>query len=159
MAYNRVVHDLNGLTQEAFLQAIAENFSLEPTREPVPQERGHIHMYIRGSWLRMIPKSHVVDMNDPVGCLDVAVLQDRVLAPLLGIEDPRRSTRITFLGGIRGHVALSDAVEKGAAVAFHMYPTGLDQLFEVADADQVMPPKSTWFEPKLREGVAIRTLG
>lgn len=158
MAYNRVVHDLNGHSQEAFLKSIALDFELDPTSNPVPKSRGHIHMYINGSWIKMTPKSHIVDQSDPVSSLDVAVLQDRVLAPLLGINDPRRSTRITFLGGIRGHQALSHAVDMGAAVAFHMYPTGLDQLFKVADADQVMPPKSTWFEPKLREGVAIRTL-
>ncbi len=115
-------------------------------------------MYINGSWLKMVPKNHTVDVSDPVARLDVAVLQDRVLDPLLGIKDPRRSTRISFVGGIRGHKALVDAVDQGKAVAFHMYPTGLDQLFDVADAGQVMPPKSTWFEPKLREGVAIRSL-
>ena len=115
-------------------------------------------MFINGSWLKMEPKAEIVNENDPVASLDVAILQDRVLSPLLGIHDPRRSTRISFVGGIRGHNALEQAVNDGAAVAFHMYPTGLDQLFRVADADQVMPPKSTWFEPKLREGVAIRGL-
>lgn len=158
MAYNRVVHDLNGLTQEQFLQAVSEDFDLEPTTHPAPLQRGDIHMFINGSWLKMVPKEHAVNREDPVACLDVAILQDRVLAPLLGIHDPRRSTRISFVGGIRGHEALEQAIHNGAAVAFHMYPTGLDQLFRVADANQVMPPKSTWFEPKLREGVAIRGL-
>ena len=152
MAYNRVVHDLNGLSQEAFLMAISKDFELSPTKHPKPQQRGHIHMYINGSWLKMVPKAHTVDQTDPVARLDVAVLQDRVLDPLLGIKDPRRSTRISFVGGIRGPEALVHAVDHGQAVAFHMYPTGLDQLFDVADAGQVMPPKSTWFEPKLREG-------
>jgi len=158
MAYNRVVHDLNGADQESFLDAVAKDFELTPTHHPAPKHRGHIHMYIGGSWIRMIPRPHVVDQSDPVARLDVAVLQDRVLDPLLGIKDPRRSTRISFVGGIRGHQALSKAVDNGKAVAFHMFPTGLDQLFDVADAGQVMPPKSTWFEPKLREGVAIRSL-
>ena len=158
MAYNRVVHDLNGLTQEQFLRAISEDFELTPTKHPSPKQRGDIHMFINGSWLKMVPNADIVNERDPVASLDVAVLQDRVLSPLLGIHDPRRSTRISFVGGIRGHNALEQAVNNGAAVAFHMYPTGLDQLFRVADADQVMPPKSTWFEPKLREGVAIRGL-
>ena len=158
MAYNRVVHDLNGLSQEQFLRAVSTDFSLTPTKHPAPQQRGDIHMFINGSWLKMEPKAEIVNENDPVASLDVAILQDRVLSPLLGIHDPRRSTRISFVGGIRGHNALEQAVNDGAAVAFHMYPTGLDQLFRVADADQVMPPKSTWFEPKLREGVAIRGL-
>ena len=104
-------------------------------------------------------RAGVVPADDPVGCLDVAVLQDRVLSPLLGIENPRTDTRIKFVGGIRGPEALEAAVESGAwAIAFHMYPTSMAQLFAVADADRLMPPKSTWFEPKLRGGVVLHRL-
>ena len=115
-------------------------------------------MYLAGEWYEMRPLPGTVDMGNPVARLDVSVLQDRVLGPILGIEDPRRSKRISFVGGVRGTEALESAVDAGAAVAFSMFPTGLDQLFDVADIGKTMPPKSTWFEPKLREGVAIRTL-
>lgn len=158
MAYNRVVHDLNGHSEEAFLELVRASFDVRPASGPVPELRGTFTMYLGGRWHLCTPREGVVDGSDPVGCLDVAVLQDRILGPLLGIDDPRRSTRISFVGGIRGHRALSAAVDAGAAVAFHMVPTGLDQLFRVADAGQVMPPKSTWFEPKLREGVVVRRL-
>ena len=152
------MHDLNGHSVASFLEAMGADFEIREADGPVPAERGTFTMYIDGAWHLCTPRDGVVNTEDPVDCLDVAVLQDRVLAPLLGIDDPRRSTRISFVGGIRGHQALSRAVDEGAAVAFHMVPTGLDQLFRVADAGQVMPPKSTWFEPKLREGVVVRSL-
>jgi uncharacterized protein (DUF1015 family) len=158
MAYNRVVHDLNGHTPERFLTAIKEKFSITDCADPVPLVGGTFTFYMEGKWRTLTPKEGVVDHNDPVGRLDVAVLQDNILSPILGITDPRRSTRIDFVGGIRGHEALSRAVDDGRALAIHCYPTPLDQLFSVADAGEVMPPKSTWFEPKLREGVAIRKL-
>ena len=158
MAYNRVVHDLNGLSDDDFLARVDAVYVRTPTEVPEPAERGALTMYFRGAWWALSPRPGIVDESDPVARLDVAVLQDRVLGPVLGIEDPRRSQRITFVGGIRGAAALSAAVDGGHAVAFHLYPTGLDQLFDVADADQVMPPKSTWFEPKLREGVVVRPL-
>ena len=112
-------------------------------------------MYIQGRWSRLsVPEEDLPD--DPVASLDVALLQDRLLEPLLGIENPRTDQRIGFVGGIRGHQALEDAVNCGnAAIAFHMFPTGMDQLFAVADADLLMPPKSSWFEPKLRGGVVM----
>jgi uncharacterized protein (DUF1015 family) len=157
LAYNRVVHDLNGLDADAFVAKVKEKFDLADG-QPKPERAGQLSMYLEGKWYFLTPKAGVVDESDPVARLDVAVLQDHVLAPILGIEDPRRSTRITFVGGIRGPEALSKAVDGGAAVAFHMWPTPLDQLFAVADAGQVMPPKSTWFEPKLREGVVVRKL-
>jgi uncharacterized protein (DUF1015 family) len=117
-------------------------------------------MYLTGQWFELNPRKGVVPADDPVGCLDVAVLQDRILGPLLGIENPRTDQRIAFVGGIRGHKALSKRVERGdAMVAFQMYPTGMDQLFSVADADRLMPPKSTWFEPKLRGGVVLHRIG
>jgi len=157
MAYNRVIHDLNGHSQAEFLSFVAEKFTMEATEEPIPVSRGKCTMYIDGGWQVLTPKSDVVP-NDVVGSLDVSVLQDNILAPLLGINNPRTNTRISFVGGIRGHQALSKAVDNGAAVAFHMYPTGIDQLLAVADADRLMPPKSTWFEPKLRGGVLVHKL-
>ena len=155
MAYNRVVHDLNGHAPDALLAAIGERFDVT-AGEPLPRRRGEVSMYLGGKWHRLTPK-HVP--SDPVAALDVSILQDQLLAPLLGIDDPRRSQRITFVGGIHGPdrvAALVDA--RPAAVGFQLFPTGLDQLFDVADAGEVMPPKSTWFEPKLREGVVVRSL-
>jgi uncharacterized protein (DUF1015 family) len=157
MAYNRVVNDLNGHTPDAFLEAVRACFDISPGT-PVPTARQTFSMYLGGAWFTLTPKSGSFNEADPVARLDVAILQDNLLGPILGIEDPRRSERIRFVGGIRGPQALVEAVDTGAAVAFHMYPTGMDQLFDVADADQVMPPKSTWFEPKLREGVVVRLL-
>jgi uncharacterized protein (DUF1015 family) len=157
LAYTRVIDDLNGHDEVSFLAAIGQSFEVSDGT-PVPPERGIISMYLKKRWYALRARPEVVDSSDPVARLDVAVLQDHLLEPLLGIEDPRRSTRVRFVGGIRGPDALVAAVDGGAAVAFHMFPTGLDQLFEVADAGRVMPPKSTWFEPKLREGVVIRPL-
>jgi len=158
LAYNRVVEDLNGHTHEALLAAISEHFVVTIGTEPVPAARGQWTMYLGGTWHRLVARDGVVPADDPVGRLDVAVLQDRILSPLLGIENPRTDKRIRFVGGIRGHEALSAAVDGGAAVAFHLYPTGIDQLLDVADADRLMPPKSTWFEPKLRGGVLLHRL-
>lgn len=157
LAYNRVVHDLNGLDPEAFLAKVSEAFEVS-AGQPVPEVRGTYAMYLQGRWHTLTPRAGMVDTSDPVARLDASILQDHLLGPILGIDDPRRSTRIDFVGGIRGPEALTAAVDAGAAVAFHLFPTGLDQLFEVADAGRVMPPKSTWFEPKLREGVAVRLL-
>lgn len=157
MAYNRVVDDIGSYTPESFMSEVKDRFDVE--RGPsIPTARGRISMYFGGTWYSLTPKAGTVNTNDPVARLDVSVLQDQILAPLLGVSDPRTSTNIRFVGGINGPSALERAVDAGAAVAFHLYPTGLDQLFEVADDNQVMPPKSTWFEPKLREGVAIRLI-
>jgi uncharacterized protein (DUF1015 family) len=155
MAYNRLVRSLNGHTVEEFMAAVRERFEVSPGG-PSPSAAGEVCMYLEGAWHLLVPRS-VVD--DPVGRLDVSVLQEQLLRPLLGIEDPRRSDNIGFAGGIRGTSYLSDAVDQGeAAVAFSLFPTSLAQLFDVADAGDVMPPKSTWFEPKLRGGVAVRLL-
>jgi len=157
LAYNRLVRDLNGHTQDAFLAALSAAFEVSPGGD-TPAARGEIAMVLGGKWWRLVARPHVRS-DDPVEGLDVAILQREVLAPLLGIDDPRRSTRISFMGGIHGPAGLERAVAcGGAAVGFHLVPTGLDQLFAVADAGDVMPPKSTWFEPKLREGVAVRSL-
>ncbi|MCP4809649.1 MAG: DUF1015 domain-containing protein [Proteobacteria bacterium] len=160
MAYNRLVRDLNGFTPGALRKVLAREFELVDGVAPVPTERGTFTMYLEGTWTLLRPLPGVVPEGDPVASLDVAVLQDRVLAQHLGIDDPRRDTRVEFVGGIRGAGFLSDAVDgKRAAIGFHMVPTGLDQLFRVADADRVMPPKSTWFEPKLAGGVLVNLLG
>lgn len=159
LAYNRLVADLHGHSQQELLDAIAEHFELSPGVDPVPQGRGHWTLYLGGgSWIGLRARPGVVPA-DPVGQLDVSVLQDRVLGPLLGIADPRTDERVSFVGGIRGAHALQVAVDEGrAAIAFHLHPTGMDQLFAVADADRLMPPKSTWFEPKLRGGVVVNPL-
>ncbi|MCK6525059.1 DUF1015 family protein [Myxococcota bacterium] len=159
LSYNRLVADLNGHSPEALLAAIGERFTISPAPRPAPERSGQVTMYLGGQWRLLTPKPGVVNEADPVARLDVSILQDLVLGPLLGIRDPRRDTRIQFVGGIRGHQALSAAVDSGqAAVAFHLYPTGLEQLFAVADAGEVMPPKSTWFEPKLRGGVLVHRI-
>ena len=115
-------------------------------------------MYLAGEWYELTPLDGTVNVADPRRLPGCVCFADRVLGPLLGIDDPRRSKRISFVGGIRGTAALESAVNDGAAVAFSMFPTGLDQLFDVADIGQTMPPKSTWFEPKLFEGVVVRAL-
>ena len=158
MAYNRVLHDLNGHSAEDFFTKVGQAFTISPALSPTPSKRGTYTMYLEGTWYSLRAKPGLFDPSDPVTSLDVSVLQDHLLQPLLGIDDPRRNTRIDFVGGIRGHQALSAAVDSGKAVAFHLFPTGLDQLFAVADKGEVMPPKSTWFEPKLREGVVVRKL-
>jgi uncharacterized protein (DUF1015 family) len=158
LAYNRLVQDLNGYRPEVFLAKLSESFHIRPGVDPVPVERGRWTMYLGGRWFGLEAKDGVVP-DDVVGSLDVSVLQDRVLSPVLGIANPRTDTRIRFVGGIRGHSALSQAVDNGEAmVAFHLHPTGIDQLLAVADADKLMPPKSTWFEPKLRGGVLVHRI-
>jgi uncharacterized protein (DUF1015 family) len=157
MAYNRIVGDLNGHTEASFLEQVRVCFSVTAASGPVPTTRGHIHMYLGDMWYELVLMSGLA-ASDPVGRLDVAALQNHLLAPILGIEDPRRSERIKFVGGIHGASPLSQAVQEGAAVAFSLFPTSLDELFAVADSGAVMPPKSTWFEPKLREGVVVRPL-
>jgi uncharacterized protein (DUF1015 family) len=158
MAYNRMVKDLNGHSSLHLMTAISEHYELRPASRPLPSARGEVTMFLSGQWWSMTPRPGVVPA-DPVGSLDVSVLQNLVLAPLLGIANPRTDKRIEFVGGIRGWRHLQSAVESGrAAIAFHMYPTGMDQLLAVADAGQLMPPKSTWFEPKLRGGVVAHAI-
>ncbi len=157
LAYNRVVHDLNGLDTEGFLAAVGERWDLVEGVSDTPEHRGEVRMYLDGRWIGLRLKPAFAT-DDPVGRLDCSALQDHLLGPILGIDDPRRSTRIDFVGGIHGPAELARRVDAGHAVALHLFPTGLDQLFEVANAGEVMPPKSTWFEPKLAEGVAVRLL-
>lgn len=158
MAYNRVVSDLNGLSPAAFLDAVARAFEVHADGPSAPVRRGEFSMRLGDRWHTLVARD-AIRSRDPVRGLDVSLLQDHLLGPVLGIDDPRRSTRIAFVGGIRGVGALERAVAEGAAVAFHLFPTSLDELFAVADAGEVMPPKSTWFEPKLREGVVTRSIG
>ena len=157
LPYNRVVADLNGHTQDEFLAQVGAHFEIVPSENPEPAARQTLTMYIDGGWHLLTPKSHLMS-EDVVASLDVSLLQDNVLAPILGIENPRTNTRIKFVGGIRGPQALSKAVDANGGVAFCMYATGIDQLLAVADADRLMPPKSTWFEPKLRGGVLVHKL-
>ena len=151
MPYNRAVNDLNGLR-------ISEVFNVTASDIPVdPQIKGQVGMYIDGSWYKLDVKDGVVP-DDVVGRLDVSVLQDNVLAPILGIQDPRTDQRIKFIGGIRGLSELERLVDGGMAAAFSMYPTSITELFDIADAGLLMPPKSTWFEPKLRSGIFIHAI-
>ncbi len=165
--YNRVVHDLNGLTDCDFLAKVSEKFHVtvrEETSENRDLDRfrpgnGHeFGMYLSGKWYLLSAKEGTFDAADPVSRLDVSILQNNLLAPILGIEDPRSDSRISFIGGIRGLSELKRLVDEGAAVAFAMHPTTLDDLMDIADAGAIMPPKSTWFEPKLRSGLFIHYL-
>ena len=152
--YNRVVRDLGGLSTESFLVRVAERFHVKPVAAAVhPQGPGNFGMYLAGQWYRLaIPAEKIP--SDPVGRLDVSLLADQLLAPILGIDDPRRDTRIDFVGGIRGLAELEKRVDSGEmAAAFSMHATRMEDLMAVADAGEVMPPKSTWFEPKLADGL------
>ena len=156
LPYNRCVADLNGLTAEAFLQKVKAVFKTEPVTGADPAGPREVRMYFAGAWYRLAWDEFDAD---PVGRLDVSVLQDRLLAPVLGIDDPRTNTRISFVGGIRGTGELTKRVDAGRdAVAFAMYPVTVAQMMDIADAGQIMPPKSTWFEPKLRSGLLVHTL-
>ena len=156
LPYNRCVADLNGLTPAAFLEKVKVTFKTEKTDDASPIGPREVHMCLGGTWYKLMWDEFEAD---PVGRLDVSVLQDRLLAPVLGIDDPRTNTRISFVGGIRGTGELSKRVESGRdAVAFSMYPVTVEQMMDIADAGQIMPPKSTWFEPKLRSGLLVHTL-
>lgn len=159
MPYNRVVQDLNGLSREEFLKKTEKYFVVtEKGRKAFsPEQKGQVGMYLDGSWYQLDARPEICT-DDPVKGLDVSILQDRILGPLLGIGDPRTDSRIRFVGGIRGLSELERLVDSGAAVAFSMYPTSIWELFEVADAGLLMPPKSTWFEPKLRSGLFIHAI-
>jgi len=157
LSYNRVVVDRRGLSAEGLRDALSETYEVVEEGRDTPRRKSEVAVYVDRKWTTWRVRGSMKS-TDPVAGLDVSVLQDRVLRPHLGIDDPRTSRRITFVGGIRGVAALAQAVGDGPGVAFHMFPTSLDELFAVADAGRIMPPKSTWFEPKLREGVAVRRL-
>lgn len=162
MDYNRIVKDLNGLSKEAFLEKVAESFTITAyTAGGVlkPDKKHTYGMYLDGHWMLLEAKQGTYDETDPVAQLDVSILQNNLLHPILGIGDPRTDKRIDFVGGIRGLQALADRVDDGSmAVAFSMFPTTMEDLMDIADAGAIMPPKSTWFEPKLRSGLFIHKL-
>jgi len=161
MDYNRVVKDLNGLTKEEFLLKLKRHFSLVQSSVPVkPLKKGDFGMYLDAVWYTLTAGHALQNLTDSVQCLDVSVLQNHILDPILGIKDPRIDKRIDFVGGIRGLIELERRVKSGEMkVAFSMYPTSLDELMAIADDGKVMPPKSTWFEPKLRDGLFVHFLG
>ncbi len=158
--YHRVVRDLGGLAEEEFLERTGRDFEVLPDSEPLPRERGRFGMFFRERWWGLAYRNgDPEEVADPVKRLDVAVLQNHLLGPVLGIHDPRRDERIDFVGGIRGPGELERRCrEEGWALAFTLYPTSVEELMAVADAGRMMPPKSTWFEPKLRSGLLVRSL-
>ncbi len=161
LPYNRVVKDLNGMSGEDFLASVGEKFRIDESARPEgPGKAGHFHMYLGGKWYGLtLANDGTVKTDDPVAALDVSVLQDNLLDPVLGIKDVRTDKRIDFVGGIRGTEELVRLVDEGrAAVAFALYPTSIEELIRVSDANRLMPPKSTWFEPKLRDGILIHTI-
>lgn len=159
LAYNRVVHDLNGLSQDEFLAKLAESFHVSETGIKQPAEHGIICMYLAGKWYELRSNINFIREPDPIESLDVSVLQSNLLTPVLGIGDPRTDTRISFVGGGRGTNELERLVnERGDGVAFSMYPTTMAELFAVADMNEIMPPKSTWFEPKLKDGLLVHRI-
>lgn len=160
--YNRVVKDLNGLTPEQFMTALEEDFTVTPYEGEGECHPSHLHnfsMYLGGKWYSMETKPGRYDDNDPIGVLDVTILSNLVLDKILGIKDLRTDKRIDFVGGIRGLGELSRRVDSGEMkVAFALYPVSMKQLTDIADSGNIMPPKTTWFEPKLRSGLAIHKL-
>jgi len=159
MDYNRVVKDLNSYSAEEFLAKVSENFVVEdaPKAPYSPEKKGIFGMYLDGKWYRLTAKDAILS-DDAVKGLDVSLMQDYLLGPVLGIEDPKTDKRIDFVGGIRGLSELEKRVATDMKVAFSMYPTSIGELFAVADAGMLMPPKSTWFEPKLRSGLFLHEL-
>jgi uncharacterized protein (DUF1015 family) len=160
LPYNRVVRDLKGQAPSEVLDRLGRLGKLAATRDATPDRTGVFCVYLDRRWHRLELDPAGIDRSDPIASLDVSLLQDRVLSPILGIGDPRTDKRIDFVGGIRGTAELERRVNSGEmAIAFSLYPTTLDQLMAVSDAGQVMPPKSTWFEPKLRSGLFVHELG
>ena len=154
LPYNRVVKELNGMSPNVFMAQVAKRFDVSEADSPSPAQKSEIHMYIGGKWHRLTLPMGTTNPIDPLSSLDVSVLQERLLEPVLGIGDIRTDKRIDFVGGIRGTSALEEMVNEGrAAVAFSLYPVTVDDLMAIADSNEIMPPKSTWFEPKLRDGL------
>jgi len=159
LAYNRAVKSLGDQCKAEFFHRLSENFSYDESDIKVPQSPGKFCLYIDGKWYCLTARENSFNASDPVASLDVSILQKNLLEPVLGIIDPRTDDRVRFIGGIRGTSELEKRVDSGEfKVAFSLYPTGIEQLFNVADAGQVMPPKSTWFEPKLRSGLVCHLL-
>ena len=159
LPYNRVVRDLGELGPAGVLARLSRLGRLVTTDEPAPDRPGSFGIYLKNAWYRLELDEATIDRTDPIGSLDVSLLQDRVLGPILGVGDQRTDKRIDFVGGIRGTAELERRVRSGEmAIAFSLYPTTVDQLMAVSDTGQIMPPKSTWFEPKLRSGLFVHTL-
>jgi uncharacterized protein (DUF1015 family) len=160
LPYNRTVKDLNGLTTEEFIEKLRADFIVDYIGEEpfTPKQKATFGMFLKEGWYSLTAKDHLRVMKDPVKALDVSILQDYLLEPILGIEDPRVDKRIDFIGGIRGLKELERRVAQDMTVAFSMYPTSIEELFAVSDAGRLMPPKSTWFEPKLRSGLFLHRL-
>lgn len=159
MDYNRTVKDLNGYSKEEFLEKIKEHFTIEELEEKEsPGKKAEFTMYLEKKWYRLTAKEELTNITDAVASLDVSLLQDYLLGPVLGIQDPRTDKRIDFIGGIRGLEELERRADSDMKVSFAMYPTSITELFDVADAQKLMPPKSTWFEPKLRSGIFIHEI-
>ncbi len=161
MPYNRVVKDLHGLSLAEFMAKVAFRFEIAPAASPPlePVRRHQFGMFLDGKWYELTPREESYNEHDAVGRLDVSILQDNLLSPVLGIRNPRTDQRIHFVGGIRGTAELERLVNGGEyEVAFALYPTSIAELMELADADRIMPPKSTWFEPKLRSGLFVHLL-
>lgn len=157
--YNRTVKDLNGRSLTQFLEEIGKNFIVEKAEGQVrPEKKGTFGMYTEGQWYHLTAKPELFEGKDAVGNLDVSVLQDYLLGPVLGIGDPRTDQRIDFIGGIRGLSELEKRADSDMKISFSMYPTSITELFDVADQELLMPPKSTWFEPKLRSGLFIHEI-
>jgi uncharacterized protein (DUF1015 family) len=158
MDYNRVVKDLAGMTEEQFVARVEEKFEVVPATSGKPTEPKTFGMFLGGKWYRLRAKPGTYPEKDPVKSLDVSILQDNLLHPILGIQDPRSDKRIDFVGGIRGIGELERRCGLDAKVAFAMFPTSIEELMAIADTGNVMPPKSTWFEPKLRDGMVVRVI-
>lgn len=160
MPYNRVVKDLNGRTLAEYMARVAERFEVTPVSGPVnPGERHLFGMFLAGKWYELVPREGSFVETDPVASMDVSILQDNLLNPVLGVRNPRTDQRIHFVGGIRGVEELERVVNSGEyEVAFSLFPTSIEELMSLADVDKIMPPKSTWFEPKLRSGLFIHML-
>lgn len=160
MPYNRAVKDLHGHNVAEFITAVARKFEITPVKKPLnPVQRHQFGMFLAGTWYELMPKEKMVDESDAVARLDVSILQDNLLNPILGIRNPRNDQRIHFVGGIRGLDELERLVISGDfQVAFSLYPTSIGELMALADCGKIMPPKSTWFEPKLRSGLFVHIL-
>lgn len=159
LAYNRIIRDLNELTPDQVRERLAEVGTLEPTDDPIPSAAGQFCFYFDGSWSRLTIPANTIDGTDAIASLDVAILEQRILNPIFGIGDVRTDPRIDFVGGIRGTGELEKRVnDDGWACGVSMYPTSIAQLMAVSDAGQIMPPKSTWFEPKLRSGLLVHAM-
>ena len=159
LAYNRVVKDLNGQDADQVVQRLSEIGTLEPTNDPVPDAAGTFCLYLDKTWFKLTVPADSINHDDAIASLDVAILEQRVLEPVFGIGDVRTDSRIDFVGGIRGTAELEKRVDSGDwAFAVSMYPTSIGQLMAVSDAGEIMPPKSTWFEPKLRSGLLVHSL-